>query len=99
MSTTWLDTLDADKVEAALAKMRASQSYSVESCLRYAGNDERFALWLRQADLQAARRLGIGIFDLADWTWRDAYDAGDSPTDALFEALQSDDLYASFMGE
>ena len=47
--------------------------------------------WLLVADLTCARRHHLLIFDLADCTWRDAYDGGIQPAAALHDALNNDD--------
>lgn len=54
---------------------------------------EQFALWLTLADIKAGRVAHIGIFDLEDFYWRDAFDNGDSPNSALKEALLNDDTF------
>jgi hypothetical protein len=95
---TWLDEQDQSKVEAALEKFRTSPSY--EDAMRYAYGHERFAFWMHMADRTMIRRLGLGIHDIGDWNWRDAFDEGESPTAALMEALAADDTYsAMFSGE
>jgi hypothetical protein len=47
--------------------------------LHYANADSGFAAWLLVADVTCARQFALSIFDLADWAWRDAYDAGEQP--------------------
>ena len=62
--------------------------------LRYAGGARGFAAWLLVADALCLRRVGVSIFDLSDWSWRDAYDTGEPPGAAVREALRADDTYA-----
>lgn len=90
---SYLDTLDQGKVQASILLMRANPE-RFEHVTRYAGGDERFGLWLALVDQRLSRTFGIGLFDLADWPIRDAYDDGLSPKDAAQLALDSDDLYA-----
>jgi hypothetical protein len=90
---TWLDEKDQTQVEEMLARFRApefDQGY-VEDC---AGGDERFALWLRLVDKRMIGSVGVSHRDIADWTWRDAYDGGQSPSSAALDALSEDDTYA-----
>lgn len=97
---TWLDEKDAAKVEIALGGMRdaaAAGNHAAETCIHHAGGDERYALWLFYADRRCGRLAGVGIFDLVDFGWHDAFTAGDSPRDAAREALESDDLFAPLM--
>lgn len=92
-SGTWLDKQDSDKVETALAQFRESSGYS--DTMRYAADDERFGLWLHIADLKTVRGVGVSIFDLSDWAWRDAYDNGTGPTAAAREALSEDETFSA----
>lgn len=93
--STWLDQKDPAKIDAALAQMRErSPGYADE----VAGGDERFALWLAIVDGRMARSVGVTHRDIADWTWRDAYDSGMSPSEAAVEALQADDTYSALFG-
>ena len=54
--------------------------------------------WLLVADVTCIRRLGVSIFDIADWAWRDAYDCGENPGEALRAALQADDTFGMLLG-
>jgi hypothetical protein len=40
----------------------------------------------------------VSIFDIADWTWRDAYDAGQQPDAAVRDAVQADDTFQMLLG-
>ena len=42
-----------------------------------------FDTWYKECDGIVSRRLGLGIDDLPDATWRDYYDDGMSPRDAI----------------
>lgn len=61
--------------------------------LEAAGGDKDFALWMMLADGRVARRIGLGMFDIADWTWADAFESGTSPDEAAVEALSADDTF------
>lgn len=50
--------------------------------LDYAGGDKPFAKWLGAVDALVEARVGLGIFDLEDFMWRDAFDAEQTPADA-----------------
>lgn len=84
---TWIDTLDPIKVAAGLTKIRASAYGPAHPALDYAGGDEHFALFLAVADSKCQRITGLGVFDLEDYLWRDAYDSGLSPSEALHGCL------------
>jgi hypothetical protein len=102
LHVTWIDEREAqepEKIRAALADYaRRRETPQLSRVAQYDGGDERFGLWLALVDARIVRRVGIGLFDLADWNMRDAYESGSSPRDAAQEALESDDLYASFVG-
>jgi hypothetical protein len=51
--------------------------------LRYAGGDRGFAVFVLVADAVCRRRLGVSIFDLEDACWRDFFDDGLTPGEAL----------------
>lgn len=63
----------------------------------YAGGDAEFALWLSLIDFRLQRSVGVGLFDLADWPMRDAFDDGMSPREALQEALRNDDTFGGLL--
>jgi hypothetical protein len=60
----------------------------------YARGDAGFAVWLFLVDRRIGRAFGIGLFDLADWGARSAFDAGVTPRDAARDALENDDIGA-----
>lgn len=85
-TATWLDSIDAETVEAALDQFSGQPTYS--DLMDYADSDERFALWLFMANRWVFQDTGLeGIDDLEDWMWRDAFDAGHSPRGAVTDAL------------
>jgi hypothetical protein len=79
----WLDSKPADSVEKAIENLVRSEIPANKSVVNYAGEDKRFALWLYLTDKRCLTQLGVGIFDLEDWHWRDAYDSNSSPKEAL----------------
>ncbi|MBB2157915.1 hypothetical protein HLH33_16675 [Gluconacetobacter diazotrophicus] len=46
--------------------------------------------WMRAVDHAIARRIGLGVFDLPDRCWRDAYEERVLPRDAALEALEEE---------
>jgi len=46
--------------------------------------------YMRAVDALLHRRLGIGVFDLPDRCWRDAYEDEVSPNDAVAECLEEE---------
>lgn len=79
------DTLSTDrhhKLAAALNDFGADH-------LRYASGDRGFAMFLLAADARSRRHHGVSIFDLEDALWRDFYDEGLSPAEALDAARDS----------
>jgi len=93
--TTWIDTQDTEKIDAAVAAMRRKAGEGDRACggvLDYAGGDEQFALWLRQIDIHVGKRLGLSVFDLPDVCWRDYFDDGLSPIEALTAGRAAMDL-------
>ena len=87
---TWLDTQPQEKVATALARYRTTPSMHTHD-----GGDERFGLWLALVNNRLIRTVGLGLFDLGDWPIRDAYDNGDSPSEAARLALSYDDTYGA----
>lgn len=80
--TTYIDTLDPVRTDELLAK------HGEILANRYGVTDQRFALWLGIVDQRLSMRTGMGHRDLADWTWRDAFDDGSSPSEAVQDALE-----------
>ena len=94
---TYIDELerrDPRKVAADLETYRTKRP----SVSEYDTGDERFGLWMAYVNARLLRSVGVGLFDLADWNMRDAYEAGTSPADAAREALASDDTFSALFG-
>lgn len=82
---SWTDTLPTDrhrKLSAALDEIGAEH-------LHYAHGDRDFALFLLVVDARCRRHQGVSIFDLEDALWRDFYDDGITPAEALDAARES----------
>ncbi len=92
---TWWDE-QTDQRQTALTTVLDSPDG--RRYLDYAHDDRGFAGWLLVADATCIRRLHMSIFDLSDWAWRDAYDDGVSPGEALRDALHADDTFAMLLG-
>lgn len=58
--------------------------------LEYCGGDTAFAAWLQLVDDCIMDQLGVGVFDLTDYMWRDAYDDERSPADAVDDFIEAD---------
>ncbi|WP_018589036.1 hypothetical protein [Salinispora arenicola] len=76
---SWLNTLTGERVD----KIYAALDQRGAAHLEYANGDREFAAFLFVADNQLRRTIGVSIFDLADYCWRDAYYDGMSPDEAL----------------
>lgn len=50
-------------------------------------HDPMFAAWMREVNRLCLRETGVSIFDLPDWHWRVAYDAGDPAHQAWRDAV------------
>ena len=85
---TWLDQQDPTRRHAITIVLDGERGAAY---LDYAGGDRGFAGWLLVADALCRRRVGVSLFDLSDWAWRDAYDTGETPGAAVWEALRADD--------
>lgn len=83
-ANTWLATKNSDQLATAMD--RYLHDPRLERDRGYTG-DAWFGLWMHVANQKCQRLIGLGIHDLEDWTWRDAYDAGNSPFEALRDAL------------
>jgi hypothetical protein len=87
---TWIDEhYAAEQLAAAVARLRPDNS-----AVQHGGGDPAFTWWLHLVDNACMRRLEVGIFDLSDWDMHSSYDNGDSPADAVQEAIDNDDLYS-----
>lgn len=95
---TWLDEQPGDRVATWAATIKANpERYG--RVTRYADGDDAFAVWLVLVDRRITRAVGVGLFDLADWPMRDAYEGGMSPREAALEALANDDTFAGLLEE
>lgn len=108
---TWIDDMRAKteeqraKIDGILTEVgsEAADEYvsraarEVRAMRRYSGGDDEFGLWLAIADGRCIRAIGVGIFDLADYTWRDEYEAGTGPTAAVREAIANDDTFGGLL--
>ena len=91
----WWDEQNEQRRTALLAALTSERG---RRYLAYAGGCHGFAAWLLVADLTCIRGVGVSIFDLSDWAWRDAYDTGQNPNAAVREALQADDTFGTLLG-
>jgi Family of unknown function (DUF5419) len=85
---TWIDDnrerIGAAKIVAAMDAIIEKDPRYLEEC---AHGDPGFAIWLKLVD----RSLGVVSHrDIADWSWRDAYNDGVEPSEAAKEALAAD---------
>lgn len=78
----------AERVPELIEKARAKPALA--AVLDRAGHDV-FGVWLIFVN-RSLRPLGVAYSDLADWTWRDAFDDGMSPAEAAREALSEDEI-------
>jgi hypothetical protein len=91
----WWDEQTDQRRTAIMAGLNSERG---QRCLEYSGGSQGFAGWLLVADVTCVRTVGVSIFDLSDWTWRDAYDAGTQPGAAVRDAVQGDDTVAALLG-
>lgn len=56
----------------------------------YAGGDPRFAEWLNTVDQMVVQTAGLSMFDFPDALWRDHFDDGLSPRDAIETVAEND---------
>lgn len=93
---TYIDTLresgHAQRVEEHLAKVP-------DAWIEWAGGDREFALWLIYCDKRVTRAVGLGLRDMEDWLWRDAYDNNVTPANAVIDAFANWGAYDTFGGE
>jgi hypothetical protein len=86
----WLRSLDPIKVETTLTKMRERRwQLNGRDWLAEASGNEGYALWLYQCDRRMQATVGLGMFDIEDWTWADGYESGMSPREAVDDALEN----------
>ncbi|NUS44741.1 MAG: hypothetical protein HOQ24_13765 [Mycobacteriaceae bacterium] len=79
----------AEKVAEAAGELAArSPGY-----LATFGGNVHFALYMRLVDARMRKYFGITHRDIADYLWRDAFDAGTEPDEAIKDALAGDELF------
>lgn len=83
----WLKSKPEDKIARVIAKMVAATDRLSVDMRNYAGDDNEFCLWLWLCNDRIMRRLGVGLMDIEDWGWRDAYDSDLSPAEAVRDAM------------
>lgn len=84
----WLLENHGGKVVELVDKARANPVLAEQ--LDEVGDDV-FGVWLIFVN-RHLRPLGVTYRDLADWTWRDAFDDGMSPVMAARDALAADEI-------
>lgn len=55
-----------------------------------------FAEWMKAVDRACAARVGLSIHDLPDVCFRDLFDSGCDPSEAVDEALEAADYPVEF---
>lgn len=73
--------------------MNAAEEWAVSRGIRIARPDPKseakWEEWLKRVDAEVIRRTGLGIYDLPDWNWRDAYEDGSSAKRAAASAIRA----------
>lgn len=69
---TWIDEQPTEKIAAALEKYRADESPIIRECKDAAFGNESYGLWLALANVAMIRAVGLGVWDIGDWSWSDA---------------------------
>ena len=64
----------------------------------YAGGHIAFEGWLILVDKSIQRKVGLGLFDLADAPLRDYFEDGITPREAATLVLSEDDTFGGFFG-
>lgn len=65
--------------------LRKEEDRDLEQLWEYSQGHLGFYGYLRSCDATLRRRLGVGLFDLPDRAWRDAYDARQRPSEVVLE--------------
>lgn len=86
--TTWIDTQDSLKVATAIASLCADKRILADNVSVNPDTDGEFALWMVLADKRFTKRFGMGILDMPDFRWHDAFENGGSPIEGLREAIE-----------
>ena len=90
---TWLSSKPADVIGPAMQHLADSEDPHAVAVRDYCGGDLRFGVWLYLVDKRCRTVVGLGVFDVEDYRWRDKYDSGDSPKEALDEFLDQSDWW------
>ncbi len=53
-----------------------------------------FEEFMKKCDARVSARLGLGVYDLEDWQWMDAYEDEMTPAEAVGQFLE--DIGADF---
>ena len=48
----------------------------------------RFVAFMREVDAHLVKQVGLGVFDMEDWHWADAFGSGTSPRDAARDFIE-----------
>lgn len=81
--TNWVTELEPEK----RAKLAALLHRPVGAQVRSYTTDEDFGIWMLVIESHLRRKLGIGVFDLADDTYRDKFDDGVPPLEVSSEIV------------
>jgi hypothetical protein len=89
-------------IEAATLERLLEAAPTHPACQRardYAGPgaEPAFIVGLRLLERRVLSGFGVSCFDLADYCYRDAFEAGVPPREAALEVLEADDLYGPFL--
>jgi hypothetical protein len=97
LNNDWMQA-HADKVPGWIEQMESKGWVrNGTNWLQEASGDQEYALWLILCDQRCGRMVGIGIRDIEDWTWADAFESSQSPKDAVEEALENAGLDVSLL--
>ena len=53
----------------------------------YCGDNVGFQRFMRRVDRIITKAIGFGVFDIGDRLWRDSYDAGSTPLQAVEDLI------------
>jgi len=84
----WIDTQDSVKVANAIGRLRGEDWSLADRVSVDPNTDGEFCLWMVLADNRFMKRFGMGILDMPDFLWRDAFENGESPVAGLKSAIE-----------
>lgn len=84
---TWLETQD----RATIAQQLDNLAYYRADLIERHHGDRYFALWLYRVNRVLVRGFSVSLDDLADWSARGSYEAGDSPSQGAKAAIEHDE--------